>query len=89
MTLSLQKAEDFIKQRQTLSEFAVRQVEHELHLTKRDVCFARLIPVEDSSKWRIEYFHNEKRWESVDFTGSLEDCLDLLANSSHYLFWGR
>ena len=89
MTMSLQKAEEFIKLRKTLAEFAVTQVEHELHLTKGDVCFARLIPIENSNKWRIEYFHNEKRWETVDFTGSLEGCLDLLANSSHYLFWER
>ncbi|MBW2452696.1 MAG: hypothetical protein JRE16_03960 [Deltaproteobacteria bacterium] len=89
MTLSLLKAEELIKERKTLVEFTVTQVGPELHLAKHDVCFARLIPAEDSNQWRIEYFHNEKRWESLDFTGSLEECLDLLANSPHYRFWER
>ncbi len=51
--------------------------------------FARLIPVAASGQWRIEYFHNEKRWERIDFTGPLAACLELLAESPHYLFWDR
>lgn len=76
-----------LKANKTLAEFDVQQVGDELHLYKGDTSFARLIPVNADGQWRIEYFHNEKRWERIDFVGDLEACIDLLAGAPHYLYW--
>ena len=85
----LEEAKRLIKADKILSDFSVTADDNELHLIKGDESFARLIPVETNAQWRIEYFHNEKRWERIDFTGSLAACLELLAESPHYLYWDR
>ena len=67
--------------------FTVARQGRELHLVKGDETFVRLIPTETTDQWRIAFFHNEKRWQHIDFTGSLEACLDLLSQSPRYLYW--
>ena len=89
MKRSLEEARRLIEGDKTLAEFIIFLEGDELHLSKGDECFVRLIPEEKSGLWRIEYFHNEKRWERIDFTGSLAACLELLAESPHYLYWDR
>ena len=81
----LEDAKHLIMADKVLAEFTVSG--DELHLLKRDESFARLIRVDDNAQWRIEYFHNLKRWERIDFTGSLAACLELLSESPHYLYW--
>ncbi len=76
-----------LKEKPQLAGYEVRQVEGELHLSKGSECFARLIPTGKTNEWRIEHFHNQERWESVDFVGSLEECLDFLSDNPHFLFW--
>ena len=85
----LEEAKRLIKADKILAEFTVSPDGDELHLFKADESFARLIPVDANAQWRIEYFHNQKRWERIDFTGSLAACLELLAESPHYLYWDR
>ena len=87
MKRSMEEASRLIKTDKILAEFTVSLDSDELHLVKGDESFARLIPVDKSGQWRIEYFHNQKRWECIDFTGSLAACLELLAESPHYLYW--
>lgn len=89
MNSHLEAARKQIAADPVLKEFSVIQDGRELHLAKGDVSFARLIPETATALWRIEYFHNEKRWERIDFTGTLKQCLELLAASPHYLFWER
>jgi hypothetical protein len=87
MSQSLEEARRLVEANKTLAGFSVHLQGEELHLAEGDVSFARLIPVDGDDRWRIEYFHNEKRWERIDFTGSLAACLELLGDSPHYLFW--
>ena len=85
----LEEVKHLIKADKVLAEFTVTADGDELHLLKGDESFARLIRVDDNAQWRIEYFHNLKRWERIDFTGSLAACLELLSESPHYLYWDR
>ena len=85
----LEEAKQLIKADPVLAEFTVSADGDELHLLKGDESFARLICVDDNAQWRIECFHNLKRWERIDFTGSLAACLELLSESPHYLYWDR
>ncbi len=87
MKEQLEVARRLIKNDKVFVEFTVTQQGNELHLTKGDESFVRLLPTGTGYLWRIEYFHNEKRWEHIDFSGSLEACLDLLAQSPQYLYW--
>ena len=83
----LEYAKHLIMADKVLADFTVSADGDELHLFKGDESFARLIRVDDNARWRIEYFHNLKRWERIDFTGSLAACLELLSESPHYLYW--
>lgn len=82
----LQLAQKLVAARSNLAAFGVHRHGDELHLVKEGDSFVRLLPVAEDG-WRMEYFHNLERWEIIDFTGSLEECLDFLATSPHYLFW--
>ncbi len=70
-----------------LAKFEISAQGNELHLSKDGESFARLLPAEKADLWRMEYFHQEERWEHIDFTGTLEECLAFLAENTHYLFW--
>lgn len=70
-----------------LSQFDIYIDGNELHLGKEGECFARLITADTPGMWRLAYFHNLERWEYLDFTGTLEECLAFLADNPHYLFW--
>lgn len=89
MTEHLENARRLIAADPNLAGFQVSLDGDELHLAKGDDSFARLIPVDTSGHWRIEAFHNEKRWERIDFTGPLKECLELISASPHYFYWGR
>lgn len=83
----LDVARSVIKNDRAFAAFTVREQGGELHLARGDESFVRLVPAGTGATWRIELFHNEERWERVDFTGSLSACLDLLAQSPQYLYW--
>lgn len=87
MNESLAKIRHRIEVDPKLVDLEVRAEGNELHLARGDRSFARLLPTEKEGVWRMEYFQNLERWESVDFRGTLEECLDFLADKSHYLFW--
>lgn len=70
-----------------LSQFDIYIEGNELHLCKEGDCFARLISTDQPKLWRMAYFHNLERWEYINFTGNLEECLAFLADNPHYLFW--
>ncbi len=70
-----------------LATFEVSAQGNELHLSKGGESFARLLPAKKENHWRMEYFHQADRWEHIDFSGTLEECLAFLAENTHYLFW--
>jgi hypothetical protein len=70
-----------------LAQFDVRSEGNELHLMRKGESFARLVPASKAGQWRMEYFLNRERWEIIDFSGTLEECLAFLAENPHYLFW--
>jgi hypothetical protein len=70
-----------------LAEFDVRQEGGELHLSRKGDCFARLFPADRPGCWRLKCLVNHERWQPFEFVGTLEECLELLGNQPHYLFW--
>ncbi|APG28054.1 hypothetical protein A7E78_09525 [Syntrophotalea acetylenivorans] len=70
-----------------LATFEISVQGNELHLSKGGESFARLLPAQKEHHWRMEYFHQADRWEHIDFSGTLEECLAFLAENTHYLFW--
>jgi hypothetical protein len=70
-----------------LARFDIRSEGNELHLFREGEIFTRLIPEGNAGQWRMEYFFNRERWEIIDFSGTLEECLAFLADNPHYLFW--
>jgi hypothetical protein len=87
MNEMLEKARRMARSDPHLSLFDIHIEGEELHLGKDGECFARLIRTETPGMWRMAYFHNLERWEYLDFTGTLEDCLAFLSDNPHYLFW--
>lgn len=87
MSVNLDKARHRLQVDPHLADLQIREEGGELHLFRGDKGFARLLPTEKKGVWRMEYFQNLERWESFDFRGTLEECLDFLAEKSHYLFW--
>lgn len=83
----LEKARQIARSDPHLSRFEIHIEDDELHLSKNGECFARLIAIDHPRLWRMAYFHNLERWEYLDFTGTLEECLAFLADNPHYLFW--
>ncbi|MDO3377412.1 hypothetical protein [Geoalkalibacter halelectricus] len=76
-----------IAQDQRLAGCSATREGQELHLARGDDLFARLIPAAGEGLWRMEYFHNQERWEIIEFQGPLDACLDFLGEHPHYLFF--
>ncbi len=89
MKENLARAREKIRNRPELKDFEVHRDGKELHLRKAGESFARLIPAGETGEWEIEVFQNRESWEILDFSGSLEECLDFLIENPHYLFWNR
>jgi len=87
MQSKLELAKNFVLSSPKLKTFQVRLDKDELYLSREGDLFARLIPEASSDKWRMEYFRNLEEWVSIDFAGTLEECLEFLADSRHYQFW--
>ena len=87
MEESLERASAFLRTKPELAGYSVREVEGELHLAKGSDCFVRLIPTRRGGRWNMRHFHSIGHWEYIDFTGTLEECLDFLSENPHYLFW--
>lgn len=87
MNENLDRVIQFLQARPELAGYTVREEGKELHLSKGSDSFVRLIPTERLGIWHMERFHNQKRWEHVDCTCTLEGCLDHLSTNSQYLFW--
>jgi hypothetical protein len=84
---NLRKARLLAATSPTLAEFDIRQEGEALHLTRKGDCFARLTPTGRPGTWCMAYFLNRERWKCIDFTGTLVECLELLKDKPHYLFW--
>jgi len=87
MSKDLEKVVRFLQGKPELAGYAVHKEGKELHLSKGSDCFVRLIPTEHAGIWRMEHFHNQERWEHVDCTCSLEECLEFLSANPQYIFW--
>jgi hypothetical protein len=87
MNESLNRVIQFLQAKPELTGYNVLEVGKELQLSKGSDCFVRLIPTTQAGVWHMEHFHNQKRWEHVDCTCTLEGCLDFLSANPQYLFW--
>lgn len=87
MKANLKQAREVAGRDPQLSAFEITIAGPELHLSKGGECFARLIPTDRPEQWRMEYFAHREGWEHIHFAGTLEECLDFLAENPHYLFW--
>lgn len=70
-----------------LAAFRVHHHQGELHLSNGRGLFVRLNPANQPGHWQMEYFTQGKRWQCRKFSGPLCECLELLRNAPHYLFW--
>lgn len=89
MKQSLIEAKQIAEADSHLSDFDIHIEGNELRLTKKGESFTRLIPKEKNGQWRMEYFLNRERWEHIEFSGTLKECLTFLSENPHYLFWNR
>jgi hypothetical protein len=87
MKKRLQAAKERIQARESFEKLVVHEEGRELHLKRGDDRFARLIPTDKEDIWRLEAFRNIERWECFNFQGTLDECLDFLAENEHYRFW--
>ncbi|BCR06133.1 hypothetical protein DESUT3_32020 [Desulfuromonas versatilis] len=83
----LRQTREILKRDPRLAGLRVSADEGELHLLVGDDRFARLLPTDKQGVWRLEYFHNRERWESIDFRGTLRECVQFLSENTHYHFW--
>ena len=87
MEKKLKAAKERIQSRKSFENLVVHEEDDELHLKRGDDHFARLIPTDKEGIWRLEAFRNIERWECLNFQGTLDECLDFLAENEHYRFW--
>ncbi|WP_432823735.1 hypothetical protein [Trichloromonas sp.] len=87
MNENLDRVVRFLRAKPELADYTVREEGKELHLSKGSDCFVRLIPTDKPEIWRMEHFHNRKRWERVDCTCTLQECLDYLSSNPQFLYW--
>ena len=87
MKKRLKAAKEKIQAREPFGELVVHEEGNELHLMRGDDRFARFIPTDRDDIWRLELFRNLERWECLEFQGTLDECLDFLAENEHYRFW--
>jgi hypothetical protein len=84
---TLQKIRQRMQNDPCLALFEIRPQGAEIHLAGRQGAFARLMPASAANHWRMAYVFNRDRWRYIDFSGTLEECLELLRDCPHYLFW--
>jgi len=87
MPWDLERAITLVASNSQLAAFTVSHKEGELHLNNAQGMFVRLIPANQPGHWQMEYFVHRKRWQCREFVGPLTECLELLSNDPHYLFW--
>lgn len=87
MPWDLNRARNLVASDPSLAAFEVHHEGAELHLNNARGLFARLLPANRTGYWQMEYFIPGKRWQCRKFVGPLNECLELLRNDPHYLFW--
>ena len=87
MPWDLERAIALVASDPQLAAFTVRHKGGELRLNNDKGLFVRLIPANQPGHWHMEYFIQRKRWQCREFVGPLNECLELLSSTPHYLFW--
>lgn len=87
MPWDLDRARSLVASNPSLAAFEVHHEAGELHLNNARGLFVRLLPANRAGHWHMEYFIQGKRWQCREFVGPLNECLELLGNDPHYLFW--
>ena len=87
MPWDLERARQLVASDPSLASFKVHLGQGELHLSNAKGLFARLRPANRPGYWQMEYFVQRRRWQCREFVGPLSECLELLGNDPHYLFW--
>jgi hypothetical protein len=83
----LRKIRELLQKDPVLAGYSAYPNGDQIHLKCGWGDFARLHPDTGADRWKMEFYLNRDRWRCFDFTGTLEECLELLSEAPHYLFW--
>ncbi|APG23828.1 DUF3024 domain-containing protein [Syntrophotalea acetylenica] len=78
---------EMLKKHPELAGYAAYSHCDRIHLRCNWGDFARLRHLPGENRWKMDFYLNRERWRRYDFTGTLEECLELLNEAPHYLFW--
>ncbi len=87
MDQHLDKIRKLLQTHQALANYKAYKDGAQIHLTCNWGDFARLRPALQNDRWEMDFFLNRERWRRFEFTGTIEECLELLREAPHYLFW--
>ena len=87
MPWDLDRARSLVASDPSLAAFEVHHEAGELHLNNARGLFVRLLPANRPRHWQMAYFIQGTGWQCREFIGPLNECLELLRNDPHYLFW--
>jgi hypothetical protein len=83
----LEQIRNLLQTHQVLANYQAYKDGAQIHLTCAWGDFARLRPDAQSNSWKMDFFLHRDRWRRFEFTGTIEECLELLREAPHYLFW--
>lgn len=87
MEQHLKTIRDHLKTNPVLPPYEAYVNDDQIHLRCSWGDLARLRPESHPDRWKMEFYLNRDRWRCFDFTGTLDECLELLYEAPHYLFW--
>lgn len=87
MDQHLNKIQELLQAASILPQYKAYREHDQIHLRCDWGDFARLSPTSQGERWKMDFFINRDRWRRFEFTGTIEECLELLREAPHYLFW--
>ena len=87
MDQHLDRIREMLQSNSILTDYKAYREGSQIHLSCTWGDFARLRPALQSDRWKMDFFLNRDRWRRFEFTGTIEECLELLQEAPHYLFW--
>jgi len=83
----MDKIRTLIQANAMLADYKAYREGSQIHLSGMWGDFARLSPGSQREQWKMELLLNRDRWRCFEFTGTIDECLELLCEAPHYLFW--
>lgn len=87
MDQHLDRIRELLQTNTILTDYKAYREGNLIHLSCTWGDFARLEPTSQGERWKMDFFINRDRWRRFEFTGTIEECLELLREAPHYLFW--